>query len=228
VSYDVPCVIPYCELPTCCEPRLWLGSPRRWAGLDKFGDVVVVERTGRFELPEIIAKYDQDDLVLWNTWHLEWTNRQLYLLSRKQHRLVRLHKIIDLEGLTIGMLSRANLNLLQNLIKNAQAFYPEVLVRASVIRAPRVFGMAWKLIKGQLSERTTRRVLVKSGAGSERALLERIDPDVLAVEYGGARDVMFGAFPKMSAKDAACSMQSLEAGSNQNAWGDFLRTLKSP
>ena len=63
---------------------------------------------------------------------------------------------------------------------------------------------------------------------SERALLERIDPDVLAVEYGGARDVMFGAFPKMSAKDAACSMQSLEAGSNQNAWGDFLRTLKSP
>ena len=28
-----------------------------------------------------------------------------------------------------------------------QAFYPEVLVRASVIRAPRVFGMAWKLIK---------------------------------------------------------------------------------
>lgn len=196
-----------------------------WAGLDNHGDILVFERTGAFDVPAFLAVYTPADLELFNLWHLEWMNHQLYLLSRKHNRMVRFNKTIDLKGLTFGMVT-SHIGLLRGLLHVAQNYYPELLARACVVHAPRIFSMAWGLIKGSLNARTQMRVAVMS-SNFEDEMGDRVAPDSLPRDYGGTREVTFGAFPRLNADDAKDSMEMLKGAKNPYEWGDFASTIAS-
>lgn len=92
-----------------------------WTGVNRNGDVILIDRTGLFDMSGVDAKHGiqkvaavrsptaspiptptpkpgSREVVTWNIHHLEWMQRQLYLLSRKHNRVARFVKIIDLSG----------------------------------------------------------------------------------------------------------------------------------
>ncbi|XP_029941012.1 SEC14-like protein 2 [Salarias fasciatus] len=62
--------------------------------------------------------------------------------------------------------------------------YPEGLKRVFVIKAPKIFPMAYSLIKHFLCDETRRKILVL-GSNWQDVLREHIEPEQLPVAYGG-------------------------------------------
>ena len=70
-----------------------------WGGLDRSKDVIIVDRIGYFDLATLVEKWGADELCRMCLMHTEWHNYQLYLLSRKYHRMTRFTKLMDFEGI---------------------------------------------------------------------------------------------------------------------------------
>ena len=165
-------------------------------------------------------------VVGWNIHHLEWMQRQLYLLSRKHNRVARFVKIIDLEGLHLGMLHPTNVGLVRQLLHATQAFYPEVLSSALVLNAPSIVSYAYRLIKTVLSERTQRRVHITNGPPDKEFVTDCLAEN-LPEEYGGTKCCLFGCFPLMDQDDCQESVNVSRADRTETEWGNFVASLRS-
>jgi hypothetical protein len=76
---------------------------------------------------------------------------------------------------------------LMNIIKPAQANFPEHMYKSFIINAPSVFSVGWSIIKPLLPERTIKKVMIL-GSDFKDVLLQYIPEEELPVEYGGKND----------------------------------------
>jgi len=75
-------------------------------------------------------------------------------------------------------------DLLGEVIKISDNYYPETSNRLYIINAPSVFSTIWGYIKGWLDARTASRVFIL-GSDYKQALLEHVAPENLPSHYGG-------------------------------------------
>ncbi|XP_042297605.1 SEC14-like protein 2 isoform X1 [Sceloporus undulatus] len=93
--------------------------------------------------------------------------------------------IYDFEGLSLKHLWKPAVDAYSELLAMFEENYPESLKRVFVIKAPKLFPVAYNLVKHFLSEDTRKKIVVLGGNWKE-VLLKHIDAKELPVEYGGS------------------------------------------
>uniref|UniRef100_A0A8C9JQ00 SEC14 like lipid binding 2 n=1 Tax=Panthera tigris altaica TaxID=74533 RepID=A0A8C9JQ00_PANTA len=92
--------------------------------------------------------------------------------------------IYDCEGLGLKHLWKPAVEAYGEFLCMFEENYPETLKRLFVVKAPKLFPVAYNLIKPFLSEDTRKKIMVL-GANWKEVLLKYISPDQLPMEYGG-------------------------------------------
>ncbi|KAK3913656.1 SEC14-like protein 2 [Frankliniella fusca] len=76
-----------------------------------------------------------------------------------------------------------------NLLQTYEANYPETLKNCYIINAPRVFAIAWSVVKNFLNDYTQSKIhILKDPAKWQPLILENIEPDQLPRHYGGVAE----------------------------------------
>merc|ERR1719334_1903935 len=68
-----------------------------------------------------------------------------------------------------------------------EANYPEMMRAVYVINAPKVFSIAYSMVKGFLHEETQKKVRIFGETGWKEVLREDIEPSLLPKYWGGNR-----------------------------------------
>uniref|UniRef100_A0A8C7CFH9 SEC14-like lipid binding 8 n=3 Tax=Oncorhynchus kisutch TaxID=8019 RepID=A0A8C7CFH9_ONCKI len=92
--------------------------------------------------------------------------------------------IYDCEGLGLKHLWKPAIETYGEILTMFEDNYPEGLKRLFVIKAPKLFPVAYNLVKHFLSEITRNKIIVLGGNWQE-VLLNYIDPEQLPAAYGG-------------------------------------------
>uniref|UniRef100_A0AAY4CRF1 SEC14-like protein 2 n=1 Tax=Denticeps clupeoides TaxID=299321 RepID=A0AAY4CRF1_9TELE len=92
--------------------------------------------------------------------------------------------IYDCDGLGMKHLWKPAIDLYGEVLTMFEDNYPEGLKRLFVIKAPKLFPVAYNLVKHFLSEDTRRKIVVL-GANWKEVLLMHIDQEELPAAYGG-------------------------------------------
>merc|ERR1719382_242083 len=82
--------------------------------------------------------------------------------------------VVDMDGLGLQHLSRALLNLYHGIVRVDEDYYPEMVKRAIVVRAPWVFGKIWAIVRHFFDEGTRNKIQI-AGSDSMAALEPFID-----------------------------------------------------
>ncbi|KNC22721.1 Protein real-time [Lucilia cuprina] len=97
--------------------------------------------------------------------------------------------LVDLEGLSMRHLWRPGVKALLNIIENVERNYPETMGRVLVVRAPRVFPIAWTIVSAFIDENTRSKFLFYGGADCLHmpdGLEQYIDKDIIPEFLGGS------------------------------------------
>ncbi|XP_021777152.1 SEC14-like protein 4 isoform X2 [Papio anubis] len=92
--------------------------------------------------------------------------------------------VFDMEGLSLKHLWKPAVEVYQQFFGILEANYPETLKNLIIIRAPRLFPVAFNLVKSFMSEETRRKIVIL-GDNWKQELTKFISPDQLPVEFGG-------------------------------------------
>ncbi|KFQ34504.1 SEC14-like 2, partial [Merops nubicus] len=92
--------------------------------------------------------------------------------------------VYDCEGLGLKHLWKPAVDVYSELLTMFEENYPETLKHLFIVKAPRIFPVAYNLVKHLLSEDTRKKVEVL-GSNWKEVLQKYIDPDQIPVEYGG-------------------------------------------
>ncbi|XP_073334491.1 SEC14-like protein 2 isoform X2 [Pagrus major] len=92
--------------------------------------------------------------------------------------------IYDCEGLGLKHVWKPAIETYGEVLTMFEENYPEGLKRVFLIKAPKMFPMAYNLIKHFLCEETRRKIIVL-GSNWQEVLRKHIDPEQLPVAYGG-------------------------------------------
>uniref|UniRef100_A0A8B9DKI9 SEC14-like protein 2 n=1 Tax=Anser cygnoides TaxID=8845 RepID=A0A8B9DKI9_ANSCY len=92
--------------------------------------------------------------------------------------------VYDCEGLGLKHLWKPAVEAYGELLSMFEENYPESLKRLFIVKAPKIFPVAYNLVKHFLSEDTRKKVVVL-GSDWKEVLQKYIDPAQIPVEYGG-------------------------------------------
>ncbi|KAL0965202.1 hypothetical protein UPYG_G00278130 [Umbra pygmaea] len=92
--------------------------------------------------------------------------------------------IYDCDGLGFKHLWKPALEAYGEILTMFEENYPEGLKRIFLIKTPKIFPMAFNLVKHFLSEETRRKIIIL-GSNWQEVLCKHIDPEQLPVAYGG-------------------------------------------
>uniref|UniRef100_A0A8C3JRI8 SEC14-like protein 2 n=1 Tax=Calidris pygmaea TaxID=425635 RepID=A0A8C3JRI8_9CHAR len=187
--------------PTTSSP----GRPPRWVSLEVYVPVPA-SRGGACGppeppavLPQVIRKYmsggmcgyDREGSPIWYEIIGPLDAKGLLFSASKQDLLK--NKFRDCEVLRHECEKQS-----QKLLSMFEENYPESLKRLFIVKAPKIFPVAYNLVKHFLSEDTRKKVVVL-GSNWKEVLQKYIDPEQIPVEYGGTLTDLDGD-PKCSSK----------------------------
>ncbi|KAI5929979.1 SEC14-like protein 2 [Manis javanica] len=92
--------------------------------------------------------------------------------------------VFDMEGLSLRHLWHPAVEVYQQFFAILEANYPETLKNLIIVRAPKLFPVAFNLVKSFLSEETRRKIMILGGNWKQE-LPKFISSDQLPVEFGG-------------------------------------------
>ncbi|XP_061386869.1 protein real-time isoform X2 [Musca vetustissima] len=96
--------------------------------------------------------------------------------------------LVDLEGLSMRHLWRPGVKALLNIIENVERNYPETMGRVLVVRAPRVFPIAWTIVSAFIDENTRSKFLfygISDDEHTKESLEQYIDAEIVPDFLGG-------------------------------------------
>lgn len=164
-------------------------GPVGWPGFDRHGGTVVIIPHGRVDIRGIIMSSKKGEYVRFTIRALEKSLGMMAEESKKRNKTYcRVSCIFDLEHFSIKEFTwKPALEAIIELLKMYEANYPEILNCAYVVNAPKVFSVAWALVKPFLNENTINKVKIFGKTGWKERVLEDISPDVLPKHWGGTR-----------------------------------------
>ncbi|XP_070625932.1 putative SEC14-like protein 6 isoform X5 [Bos indicus] len=162
-----------------------LYEPSGFCGHDREGSPVWYHIIRGLDLKGLLLSVSKQELLRFNFWSLELLLRDCEQQSQKLGKKVeKISTVFDFEGLSLRHLWKPGVELVQEFFSALEANYPEILKNLIIVKAPKLFPVAFNLIKPYITEETRRKVLILGGNWKQE-LLKFISPDQLPVEFGG-------------------------------------------
>ncbi|KAB0370113.1 hypothetical protein FD755_018075 [Muntiacus reevesi] len=162
-----------------------LYEPSGFCGHDREGSPVWYRIIRGLDLKGLLLSVSKQELLRFNFRSLELLLRDCEQQSQELGKKVeKISTVFDFEGLSLRHLWKPGVELIQEFLSALEANYPEILKNLIVVKAPRLFPVAFNLMKPYITEETRRKVVILGGNWKQE-LLKFISPDQLPVEFGG-------------------------------------------
>lgn len=159
--------------------------PGGYFGFDKEGTPVFIDPIGQIDFKGLLSSAKKDEIIRFKAYLAEYA---MFLCrnqsSRLNKRIDQVVMVMDMEGLGLKHLWKPGVMLFNKITGFYEDNYPEVMKNILVINAPRIFPIAYALVKPFLNEVTRNKVKIL-GVDWKTELLEYIDEDNLPEYYGG-------------------------------------------
>jgi hypothetical protein len=152
-------------------------------GVDKEDSPVVIVPFGGLDIVGMLHAVGRQDFIKMTIQVLE-----KYMQEAAERGVQKVSVIFDLEAFNLRQYAwRPAGEVIISLIQMYEANYPEILKTCYIINAPRVFAIAFNVIKRFLNEYTLGKMLIFKNDSKKwkKAILETIDPSNLPQHYGG-------------------------------------------
>ncbi|CAL1534398.1 unnamed protein product [Lymnaea stagnalis] len=157
-------------------------------GQDKDGALVWIDPNGYIDMKGILMSMRKQEVIKSKIWLLEEIYRLFELKSKEQGRRVdQIIIIFDLENFGMKHLWKPGVDIFTEIVAIFEDHYPETLKKTFFFyffSAPKIFPLAYNLLRPFLSEETHRKVTV-CGSNYKETLLQFIDADQLPAHWGG-------------------------------------------
>ncbi|XP_057372032.1 SEC14-like protein 2 [Daphnia carinata] len=161
-------------------------------GRDKTQSPLWITRYGRMDMKGILRSAKKRDFIMYVVYLVETSIWRVISDPKKYKRspdtMVQTTVIFDLEGLSMQHITNKQaVDAAIKIIQIYEANYPEYLSRVFVINAPKVFSIAYPILKPFIHERTRDKIKI-FGHDSKQwkaAILAEVDPEELPAAYGG-------------------------------------------
>ncbi|KAL6051972.1 CRAL-TRIO domain-containing protein [Balamuthia mandrillaris] len=165
--------------------RYW---PSRFHKTDREGSLVLFERIGVADAKALVSAVPREECIRYHVWQQEYARLLKKEMSSKEGTNKFPQVIVaDLAGLGWSHMHGPAIDVFKQIVAIDEANYPECLKAFYVINAPKLFTMAFRMIRPLLDPKTLSKVHVL-GADYKEALLEAIHEDNLPKAYGGNCD----------------------------------------
>ncbi|XP_073078452.1 SEC14-like protein 4 isoform X2 [Manis javanica] len=154
-------------------------------GYDYEGCPVWFDIIGMLDPKGLLLSVSKQELIWKRIKVLELLLQECELQSQKLGRKVEtVLMVFDMEGLSLRHLWQPAVEVYQQFFAILEANYPETLKNLIIVRAPKLFPVAFNLVKSFLSEETRRKIMILGGNWKQE-LPKFISSDQLPVEFGG-------------------------------------------
>ncbi|KAK2523073.1 Sec14l2 [Columba guinea] len=168
-------------------------------GYDREGSPIWYDIVGPLDAKGLLFSASKQDLLKNKFRDCEMLRRECERQSQKLGKKIEtVLMVYDCEGLGLKHLWKPAIDTYGELLSMFEENYPESLKRLFIIKAPKIFPVAYNLVKPLLSEDTRKKVVVL-GSNWKEVLQQYIDPAQIPVEYGGTLTDPDGD-PKCSSK----------------------------
>jgi len=161
--------------------------PGGLCGVDKEGYPFWIDTLGTADIKGLMFSARKAEVIKYKAY---WTEK-IYKVCEEQSAKLGKHidqigLIFDMEGIGMAHLWKPAVDAFIEMLIMFEANYPETLRYCIVINAPKIFPIAWNLVKPFLSEDTKTKIFIEKGDWKKK-VLERIDASELPVHWGGTR-----------------------------------------
>ncbi|NXK12075.1 S14L2 protein, partial [Herpetotheres cachinnans] len=154
-------------------------------GYDREGCPIWYEIIGPLDAKGLLFSASKQDLLKNKFRDCEVLRRECEQQSQKLGTKIEMVLMVyDCEGLGLKHLWKPAVDTYGELLSMFEENYPESLKRLFIVKAPKIFPVAYNLVKHFLSEDTRKKVVVL-GSNWKEVLQKYIDPEQIPVEYGG-------------------------------------------
>uniref|UniRef100_A0A2S2N4R9 SEC14-like protein 2 n=1 Tax=bird metagenome TaxID=1833763 RepID=A0A2S2N4R9_9ZZZZ len=168
-------------------------------GYDREGSPVRYEIVGPLDAKGLLFSVSKQDLIKNKFRDCELLRHECQRQSEKLGKKIEMVTMVyDCEGLGLKHLWKPAVDTYGEILSMFEENYPESLKRLFIVKAPKLFPVAYNLVKHFLSEDTRKKVVVL-GSNWKEVLQKYIDPAQIPVEYGGTLTDPDGD-PKCSSK----------------------------
>ncbi|XP_078362571.1 SEC14-like protein 2 [Oculina patagonica] len=160
--------------------------PGGYFGYDRDGSPVFIDPIGQIDFKGLLSSVKKEEIVRFKAYLGEYG----MFLGRQQSaklgkRIDQIVMVMDMEGLGLKHLWRPGVMVFNTVTSFYEDNFPEVMKNILVIKAPKIFPIAYALVKPFLSEVTRNKVKILGGDWKTE-LLEYIDEENLPEYYGGS------------------------------------------
>uniref|UniRef100_A0A8C8ZYM7 SEC14 like lipid binding 4 n=2 Tax=Prolemur simus TaxID=1328070 RepID=A0A8C8ZYM7_PROSS len=154
-------------------------------GYDYEGCPVWFDIIGTLDPKGLLLSASKQELIRKRIRVCELLLRECALQSEKLGRKIEMVLMVfDMEGLGLRHLWKPAVEVYQQFFAILEANYPEMLKNLIIVRASRLFPVAFNLVKSFMSEETRRKIVIL-GDNWKQELTKFISPNQLPVEFGG-------------------------------------------
>lgn len=154
-------------------------------GYDREGSPIWYDVIGPVDPKGLFLSASKQDFIKSKIRDCEMLQKECNLQTQRLGRNIEsITMIYDVEGLGLKHLWKPAIETYGEILQMFEDNYPEGLKRLFVIKAPKLFPVAYNLVKHFLSENTRQKILIL-GANWQEILLKYIDAEELPVIYGG-------------------------------------------
>ncbi|XP_047740579.1 SEC14-like protein 2 isoform X2 [Hyalella azteca] len=163
--------------------------PQGCVGFDKFGGTVLIIPHGRVDIRGILMSVTPTEHIKFTVQTIEKCKVMMAEESKRRgYPVCQQTCIFDLEGFSFKDFTwKPALESVIALMQVYEANYPELLRVGYVINAPKIFTVAFTLVKPFLHEATINKIKIFGRSGWQEEILQDIDAEVLPKHWGGNR-----------------------------------------
>ncbi|KAK6192518.1 hypothetical protein SNE40_003970 [Patella caerulea] len=160
--------------------------PGGLCGRDKEGCPIWIDPFGDMDIKGMLSSARKQDVIKSKVHLLERIYKLFEAESTEDQRVDGIVVIFDLEKMGLKHLWKPGVDLFNSILAIFEEHFPESLKKSFVINAPRIFPIAFNLVRPFLSEATVKKVHIL-GSNYKEELLKHIDADQLPVYWGGTK-----------------------------------------
>ncbi|XP_032236045.1 SEC14-like protein 2 isoform X2 [Nematostella vectensis] len=193
--------------------------PGGYFGYDIEGVPVFIDPLGNIDFKGLLLSVRKDEIIRFKGYTAELGLHLGAQQSKKVNkRIAQVVMVMDMEGLGLKHLWKPGVMTFNSVASFYEDNFPEVMKSIFVIRAPRIFPIAYNLVKPFLSPATRKKVQIL-GDNWKEVLCQHIPADHLPVYYGGTCVDDSG--------DPACSQKICYGGDVPESYFSTSQTLET-
>lgn len=154
-------------------------------GRDRGGNPIIWERLGKTKM-SACSETPVQFLVDHEVYTMARTQQAMDELIRLERKPYMYYTVVeDLEGLGIQHLNLSALQKYKACVRIDQDYYPEILSRILIVRAPWIFAQIWAIAKHFFDQGTRDKIQIVSAKDTKKVLSQFVESKWLPEEFGG-------------------------------------------